>query len=173
MGINKFQEIAITFKDLCGHLLVEPVNKSEHLSFNWREFSFFNNSEHGSVLFFGSSKSLAPLVFLPYILSLELVFFRRKRYFVKLKQHAAGLFVLREKHDALYISSLAVAPEFRRFGIATYILSYTEKLARRLGKQRLELSVLKLNAAAQRLYRKFGFVKKEEKKWSYVLSKKV
>jgi ribosomal protein S18 acetylase RimI-like enzyme len=173
MDIKKFQKGAIALKDIRRSLLVKPVRKSEHLSFNWREFSFFNNSEHGSVLFFGSSRSLAPLAFLPYILSLELIFFRRKRYFVKLKQQAVGLFVLREKHDALYISSLAVAPEFRRFGIATYILSYAEKLARRLGKQRLELSVLKLNTAAQRVYRKFGFMKKEEKKWSYVLSRKI
>lgn len=92
---------------------------------------------------------------------------------MKWKQHVVGLFVLREKHGALHISSLAVAPEFRKFGIATYILSYAEKLARRLNKERLELSVLKINAAAQSLYAKFGFVKKEEKKWSYVLSKKI
>lgn len=173
MEVNKFCEGAITLKDIHRYLRVESVRKSEHLSFNWREFSFFNNGDHGSVLFFGSSRSLAPLVFVPYILSLELVFLRNRRYLVRLKQQAVGLFVLRKKHDTLYISSLAVAPEFRRLGIATYILSYAERLARSLGKQRLELSVLKLNIAAHRVYRKFGFVKREEKKWSYVLSKKV
>ena len=173
MRVNKFQKSTVALNDIRQYLLFKPVRKSEHLSFNWREFSFFKSTDHESVLFFGSSRSLAPFVFLPYILLAELVFFRKMRYLVKLRQHSVGLLVLREKHDALYINSLAVAPEARRLGIATHILSFTERVARRLGKKSLELSVLKSNFAAQEAYIKFGFTKKEEKKWSYILSKKV
>ncbi len=154
-------------------LRVRYVRKTEHLYFNLLNFLFFKKGEQGQALFFGSPKLLSHLAAVPYILALEIVFFRKKRYFVRLGEHIAGMFVLREKSEALHISSLAVAPKYRRFGVATYILYYANKLARRLSKEWLELGVSKANAPALRLYKKFGFAKKEERKWSLVLRRHV
>jgi ribosomal protein S18 acetylase RimI-like enzyme len=48
-------------------------------------------------------------------------------------------------------------------------LNHAAKLARKLGKASLELTVLKMNKPASRLYNSFGFHLKEEKRRSYVL----
>jgi ribosomal protein S18 acetylase RimI-like enzyme len=160
-------------KDIRRSLQIKPVGRFEHFSFNLYEFNFFKKSEWRSALPFRSPRLLDPFVALAYVLLAEVTFFRKKRYFVKLNEHVAGVLVLQEKLDSLSISSLAVAPETRRRGIATYILSYAERLSKGLGKEWLELSVLKKNTPALRLYNEFEFVKKEEKKWSFILSKKV
>ena len=125
------------------------------------------------MLFFGNSGQLALLIALPYVLGCELAFFREERYFVKLKKQVVGVFVLREKSDALYVGSLGVAPEYRKHGIATFILSHCAQVAKRLGKEWLELAVLKTNIPARQLYEKFGFLNKEERKWSFVMRKRI
>lgn len=125
------------------------------------------------MLFFGNSRPLALLTAVPYILGCELVFFRKERFFVKLKEQVIGIFVLREQCDVLFVSSLAVAPEYRRYGVATYILTHCAKLANELGKKWLELTVLKQNSPALRLYEKSGFVNKEDRKRSLVLKKRI
>lgn len=114
---------------------------------------------------------VALLIAVPYILGSELAFFREARYFVRLKKQVVGIFVLREEPDALYVGSLAVTPEYRGYGVATHILDYSAKVAGKLGKKWLELTVLKKNIPARRLYEKTGFVKKKNKKWSLVLRK--
>lgn len=149
------------------------MKKSAHLLFNLLEFKFFNSSENGSAMPFRTSGLLAFLIVAPYVLSCEAIFFRKKRLFIKLKDHMAGTLVVHEESEALYIRSLAVAREFRRLGVATYILAYVERSAKRLGKKSVELSVLKSNFPAQRLYRRFGFAQKEEKRRSFVLAKRV
>jgi RimJ/RimL family protein N-acetyltransferase len=154
-------------------LRITTVGRIEHLAFNLYEFNFFKNSERRSAMPFRSPRLLDPFVVVCYVLLAEVVFFRKKRYFVKLKDDIVGVFVLQRKIGSLYISSLAVAPAARRHEVATFILSYTERLGKKLSIERLELSVLKKNAPALRLYKKFGFFKKEEKKWSLILSKKI
>ena len=120
---------------------------------------------------FAIPRLLDPLAVLAYVFLAEIAFFRKKRYFIKLKEHVVGVIVLSEKLDSLYVNSLAIAPEIRRHGVATHILSHIEKLSEGLGKRRLELSVLKKNTPAVRLYNEFGFIKEEEKKWSFILNK--
>jgi ribosomal protein S18 acetylase RimI-like enzyme len=122
---------------------------------------------------FGNSRPLALLIAVPYVLSCEVIFFRKKRYFVKLKNRVAAVFIFHEKPDVLLISSLAVAPEFRRFGIASSILSFAAKVAKGLSKKHLELSVLKKNFPAQRLYSKFGFSQKKNRRISLILTKRI
>jgi ribosomal protein S18 acetylase RimI-like enzyme len=85
----------------------------------------------------------------------------------------AGILVLREEQDILYISDLGVAPEYRGHGIATAMLNYCTKIARAISKSWLELSVLKTNTPARCLYEKTGFVQKENRRWSFILRKKV
>lgn len=155
-------------------LKIVPARKLEHLTFNLCNFNFFRKSEHGkAMLFFGNSRQLAMLIAVPYILGCELAFFREERYFVKLKKQIVGVFVLREKSDALYVGSLGVAPEYRKHGIATFILSHCTQVAKGLGKKWLELTVLKTNIPARQLYERFGFSDKKERKWSFVMRKRI
>ena len=165
-------EGVVAMKNFRSFLRIEPVNRFEHLSFNLLSFYFFKNSEIGIFLFFRDSQILTPLIVIPYIFASEVIHFRTKRYFVEFKGHVVGIFALKEKAEALYISCLVVNPENRRLGIGTYALIYAERLAERMRKKWIELSVLKANTPARRLYRKFGFTEKEETKWSFILKKK-
>jgi ribosomal protein S18 acetylase RimI-like enzyme len=81
--------------------------------------------------------------------------------------------ILIEKPNALQISSLAVAPEIRRFGIASYVLNHAERVAKRLDKECLELSGSKKNLEAQNLCTKYGFSQREERERALVLTEKV
>jgi ribosomal protein S18 acetylase RimI-like enzyme len=154
-------------------LQIMPARKYENLYFNLFAFKFFKNSENRNILLFGISRLANPLIVIPYILGFELINFRRKRYFVRLETHVVGTFVLSEKPEALYIGTLTVNPQYRNLGVATFILTYAERLAMRMKKKWLELSVLKVNNAALRLFEKFGFVKKEDEKRFFTLRKKV
>jgi ribosomal protein S18 acetylase RimI-like enzyme len=155
-------------------LRIIPVKKSEHLLFNLYNFNFFRRSEHGDAIMFSEdSRLLTLLMALPYILGCELAFFGDARYFVRLKEQMAGVLVLRRKPYALFIGSLAVAPEYRRCGLAIYMLDYSAIVGRRLGRSWLELTVLKKNTSARQLYEKAGLVRKKEGKWSFVLRKSI
>jgi ribosomal protein S18 acetylase RimI-like enzyme len=143
------------------------------LLFNFYDFRFFNASENGSAMPFGNSKLLATLIAIPYILLCEAIFLRRQRYFVKLKNRVVGVLILYEKPELLRVNELAVAPEYRRHGIAKQMLNFSARIARKRGKRWLELTVLKKNFPALRLYQKSGFFKKEERRWSFVLRRKV
>lgn len=168
---NTNLESVVAMKAFCS-FRITPARRFEHLSFNLLSFHFFKSSEGGNLLFFGGPQLLSPLTVIPYILVMEVIVFRGKRYFVRLKEQVVGIFVIREKPEALHINSLAVAPECRRLGIGTYILNYANKLAKQLDKKWLELSVLKVNIPALRLYMKVGFTEKKEKKLSLILKKK-
>jgi ribosomal protein S18 acetylase RimI-like enzyme len=125
------------------------------------------------MLFCGNSGQLTLLIWVPHVIGWELAFFRERRYFVKLKKHVVGVFVLREESEALYMGSLSVGRKYRRHGIATLILSYCTQVAKRLGKKWLELRVLKSNIPARQLYKRFRFLEKEERKWSFVMRKSI
>jgi ribosomal protein S18 acetylase RimI-like enzyme len=154
-------------------LRIVPVRRSEHFFFNLLEFRFFRDSEQGAAMPFGDHQFLYSLATVPYILVAELIFFRAKRYFIRLGKTVAGVVAFHEEPDSLFIGSLGVAKEYRRFGIATYILRRAERLAVRLDKGWLELSVLKGNAPAQRLYVKLGFFAVKERRWSFIMREQV
>jgi len=160
-------------KDIHKLLKITPASKFQHFAFNLMDFRFFKNSERGTAMPFGNPYLLASVIVIPYVLIAELFFFMTTRYFVRLKAQVVGIFAVREKSEALFISSLAVAPEYRRHGIATYMLNYVSKLATRLDKEWVELSVLKANIPAQRLYLEFGFIKHKERKVSIILRKSI
>ena len=145
---------------------IVKVQRFEHLKFNLYNFNVFRKSAGGKAIpFFGSSRAMTILTAFPYIVGSELIFFRGMRFFLKIKKQIAGIFILREKQDALYVSSLGVMLEFRGHGIATHILDYCAEIASRLGKKWLDLTVLKMNYAARRLYKSTGFLKKKETRW--------
>jgi ribosomal-protein-alanine N-acetyltransferase len=59
--------------------------------------------------------------------------------------------------DEVHINNLAVAPPFRRGGVASALLSRVFGDAAHLGATRVTLEVRRSNEAAQRLYERFGF----------------
>jgi ribosomal protein S18 acetylase RimI-like enzyme len=159
--------------NICQTILVNSVIRLEHLCFNLLEYRFFKDSERGVALPFGNLGFFSIFAVTPYILVAELIFFRAKRYLVRLGENVVGVVVFGERPDSFLVSSLGVAREYRRLGIATSILHYAERVARQLGKEWLELTVLKGNTAAQRLYVKFGFVAVKERRGSFILRKRV
>jgi GNAT superfamily N-acetyltransferase len=160
-------------KDVTKSLRIEPVDKLQHLTFDFLEFRFFWNSENGKAIFFGNPRLLMPIIAIPYMLTLEIYNFRRKRYFIKLGEQIMALFVLKIRHGSTIVNSLAVSPEYRRLGIGLFILNKVENLCRRMNGEWLELTTLKSNAPAQRLYKKYGFTATAERKWSLILRKRI
>jgi ribosomal-protein-alanine N-acetyltransferase len=59
--------------------------------------------------------------------------------------------------DELHINNIAVMPEWRRQGIASALLTRALGDAAHQGARRATLEVRRSNAAAQRLYGRFGF----------------
>jgi len=59
--------------------------------------------------------------------------------------------------DELHINNLAVAPEYRRRGVATALLGFVLNEAHKLGVRRATLEVRRSNDAARHLYERFGF----------------
>ena len=59
--------------------------------------------------------------------------------------------------DELHINNLAVAPAYRRMGVASALLSRVLEVGGRLGLRRALLEVRRSNDAARELYERFGF----------------
>lgn len=59
--------------------------------------------------------------------------------------------------DEMYIVNLAVDPAYRRCGVATFLLEYSLKLARRYSFKKTFLDVRASNDSAIKLYKKMGF----------------
>ncbi len=68
-----------------------------------------------------------------------------------------GMLVLWVIVDEAHIATIAVHPDYRRQGMGEHILRETLKAARTDGAVRATLEVRAGNAAAQEMYRKFGF----------------
>lgn len=149
---------------------VKPVRGRQHLLFNLLNFLYFRKNGYDDRL---SIESHPPglFVIIPYILFSEAYFFRQERYFAILKQQIVGVLALQQKVETLYIRSLAVSPFYRKIGLATYMLNYANTMAQQLHKSALELSVLKTNKPALKLYKKSGFSKKSERRRSFILRK--
>lgn len=160
-------------KGLHGFLKIEPVSSFQHPLFNLLEFRFFAASERGKALVFGNPPLLMLLFIIPYVLVGEIAHFRGKRFFVKLGKRVVGVFVLKVGHGAVAIGSLAVSPLCRGFGVGWFMLGWIEGMCGRMNEEWVELSVLKGNVPAQRLYKRFGFRKAAERRWSFILRKRV
>lgn len=59
--------------------------------------------------------------------------------------------------DEIHINNLAVAPPYRRAGVATALLTHVIGEGARLGAVRATLEVRRSNEPARRLYEHFGF----------------
>jgi ribosomal protein S18 acetylase RimI-like enzyme len=154
------------------HLQVRPILRHEHFLFNLLNFMYFRKIDYKDRLPIESSP-LSLFIVIPYVLFLEAYFFRQERYFVAIEKQTVGVLALQEKKETLFIRSLAVSALHRKIGIATHVLNHAMSVAGQLHKTALELSVLKTNTPALRLYRKYGFRKKKERRRSIILSKTV
>jgi ribosomal protein S18 acetylase RimI-like enzyme len=146
-------------------LRIRTAKRKEHFLFNLLCFLYFRRSAARSI----EAPPIGTLIIIPYVFFAEVYFFRSRRYFVTIGEQILGLFAIQEKTDAIFISVLASHPFYRRTGIASFVLNHVVIFAKKLGKTSVELAVTKRNKPALKLYNKFGFHVKEEKRRSYVL----
>ncbi len=147
------------------------VRKREHLLFNFLTFLYFRRTEGFRFLMEGGP--FAAFIVVPYVMLSEVYFFRQKRYFVLLEHRVVGAIALEDEDGTLYVSSMAVSPDHRRMGIGIYALNQAAAIAGELCKEALELTVLKRNTPAIRLYKRQGFRLEKEKSRSVVLRKHI
>ena len=152
-------------------LEIRTVRTREHLLFNFLNFLYFRRADGVRFLLEGSPFGI--FVIIPYVAFSEVYFFRQWRYFIVLQSRVVGVLALREEDRTLYVSSLAVSPDCRRIGIATYALNLAAIIAKKLCKEAIELSVLKKNTPAFRLYERHGYQIEEEKRRSFILIKEI
>ena len=152
-------------------LEIRPVRTREHFLFNLLNFLYFRRAD--GVRFLMEGGPFAVFVVIPYVALSEIYFFKQWRYFIVLEHRVVDVLALREEIRTLYISSLAVSPDRRRIGIATYALNRAAAIACKLCKEALELAVLKKNTAAVRLYERRGYRVEEEKRRSFILRKPI
>jgi ribosomal protein S18 acetylase RimI-like enzyme len=74
---------------------------------------------------------------------------------------AAGNVAPTPPDDAFYVDALAVAPDWRRRGIARRLLDEAHTLARQAGLPHLALDTGLQNTGARRLYEAYGFGERE------------
>jgi ribosomal protein S18 acetylase RimI-like enzyme len=160
-------------KGICSELSFKCTGKKEHLLFNLYEYSFFRKSQQNRAMFFRIPPILSALLSIPYLVSLELILLKTRRYFVVLENQIVGLFAIEQYYDSLYVATLAVAQEVWRHSIATCILDCITSLGKRMNADSIELSVLRTNIPAQKLYVKCGFGKKAENPLSLILTKRI
>ena len=145
----------------------------ERLLFGHLMFGFFKRSRYGNVLNFGSPPILSECAEFFWLFWLMLPARGSLRYFLVADRTIVAVMVLRKKERLVRVASLAVAPRYRELGLGWHLLRFAEDSAARAGAEHLELTVLKVNTPAQRLYVRFGFAFKEEKKYSFILQKRV
>jgi GNAT superfamily N-acetyltransferase len=161
-------------KDISKKLRIESAKKQQFLTLSFLQFRFFWESENGSAVIFGRNpRWVIPFIAIPYTLGWTVYNHGGRKYFVKLGEQIVAVFTLSMRHESIIISSLGVSPGYRRLGIGLFILSEIEKLCRKMKVEWLELSVLKGNTPARRLYEKFGFTIIAEKRWSFILRKRI
>jgi ribosomal protein S18 acetylase RimI-like enzyme len=152
-------------------LEIRPVRTREHFLFNLLNFLYFRRAN--GVRFLMEGGPFGIIVVIPYVALAEVYFFKQWRYFIVLERRVVGVLALREEIRTLYISSLAVSPNCRRIGIATYALNHAAAVASKLCKETLELAVLKTNTPAVKLYEKHGYRVEKEKRRSFILRKQI
>jgi ribosomal protein S18 acetylase RimI-like enzyme len=161
-------------RNVTAHLRFKPASTSEHMLLNLRNFNFFRRSDSGkAIMVFGEHRLPTWLIAIPYVVLSEFFFLRSVRYYVTLKNQIVGIVVVHEESENLYVNSLAVAPEYRGNGIANAMIVFCSTIALRMHKSWLELSVLKVNTPARRLYKKAGFKFEKSRRWSLILRRKV
>jgi ribosomal protein S18 acetylase RimI-like enzyme len=152
-------------------LEMRPIRTREHLLFNLLNFLFFRRADGFRFLMEGGH--FAIFIVIPYVAFSEIYFFKQRRYFIVLEHRIVGVLALEEETRTLYISSMAVSPDCRRIGIATYALNQAAAIARKLRKEALELAVLKKNTPAVKLYKRENYKVKQEKRRSFILRKQI
>ncbi|MFU2158483.1 MAG: ribosomal protein S18-alanine N-acetyltransferase [Caldisericum sp.] len=102
------------------------------------------------------------------IFMVDYLFNASSDYFVaKLQGKVVGFVGVWYEGKKLHIINVAVHPNERGKGIGTSLLVFAINLAKELGHEVVYLEARKSNVSAQRLYKKLGFIEKEELKSYY------
>jgi len=92
------------------------------------------------------------------ILMSELALRKGRSYRVaKLGKELVGYRGLMFVGDESHVTTLAVAPEYHRRGVASVLLLDAVRTTQEIGARHISLEVAKSNEAAQSLYKSFGF----------------
>jgi len=75
--------------------------------------------------------------------------------------------ILEKNHNNLYISTMAVNPQYQKKGIGYQLLEYISNFAREKNLHQLSLESYKPLKSAIRLYEKYGFKKTGKKRYYY------
>ncbi len=92
-----------------------------------------------------------------------------KRKIIQIDGQDAGVVVIEQREQELYLGLLELLPAYQRRGVGTTIIS---QLIDRVGKQdqALSLHVLKSNHPARRLYERLGFVVVEDEEYRFKMT---
>jgi len=84
-----------------------------------------------------------------------------------------GFYIILKKPNCHYISTIQISKQMRGKGVGTYMLNTIENKIRKQSKIKLiELRVFKDNPA-KNLYKKLGYIKKEEDESSILMKKRI
>ncbi len=98
-----------------------------------------------------------PTPWSPILFWSELFKKKTRLWVVEEGEKIAGYLCFWEVVDEIHLANLAVAPDKRRQGLASFMLRTLIGYARRRGFRRILLEVRERNLPAQKLYQKFGF----------------
>jgi ribosomal-protein-alanine N-acetyltransferase len=102
------------------------------------------------------------------VFMIDYVFNRSAQYFVARVDNKICAFTgLWIEMDKFHIVNIAVHPDYRKRGIATYFMNFIIDYAKEKRTKEIHLEVRKSNTIAQNLYKKLGFEILEELKKYY------
>lgn len=93
----------------------------------------------------------------------------RHRQIILVDGRAAGVLVVEEYPDYLYLGLIELLPEFQKLGIGTAIINRLKSEACAKGKP-VRLHVLRTNEPARRLYERLGFTVIAEETHRFMMS---
>ena len=82
---------------------------------------------------------------------------KQKRFHLKIDSEIVGALSLDIRDKSLFVYAVGLKKEYRKQGHGTYLMNYTEALAKELGKQYVCFSVLLENIPAITMYSKLGY----------------
>ncbi|MHA1124233.1 MAG: GNAT family N-acetyltransferase [Candidatus Heimdallarchaeota archaeon] len=82
---------------------------------------------------------------------------KQKRFYLMLDDEIAGALSLDIRKKSVFVYAVGLKEKYRRQGYGTYLMSYTEELAKKIGKQYVCFSVLLENIPAITMYNKLGY----------------
>ncbi|MHA1504827.1 MAG: GNAT family N-acetyltransferase, partial [Candidatus Heimdallarchaeota archaeon] len=82
---------------------------------------------------------------------------KQKRFYLIIDDKITGALSIDIRDKSVFVYAVGLKEEYRRQGYGTYLMEYTETLAKKIGKQYVCFSVLLENVPAITMYSKMGY----------------